>query len=52
MTNSITVEQQLLAIERDAVHTERMRLQAAEDLLALVDEELAAMRRILRDWPR
>jgi hypothetical protein len=38
------VEQQLHTIERDAVAAELMRLAAAEDLLALVNEELAEMR--------
>ncbi|WP_156325492.1 hypothetical protein [Nonomuraea sp. SBT364] len=37
------VEGALLEVERSAVATERARLTAAEDLLALVDAELAEM---------
>ncbi|WP_433516487.1 hypothetical protein ACQP2T_13495 [Nonomuraea sp. CA-143628] len=37
------IENALLDVERDALAKERARLTAAEDLLALVNEELAAM---------
>jgi hypothetical protein len=37
------VEATLLHIERDALATQRARLTAAEDLLALIDTELADM---------
>lgn len=37
------VETALLHIEQGAFAIERARLTAAEDLLALIDEELAAM---------
>ncbi|WP_343954259.1 hypothetical protein [Nonomuraea longicatena] len=39
------MERDLLSIEQTALSRERARLRAAEDLLALVDDELAAMRR-------
>lgn len=38
-----SIESALRQIEQDALAAERARLTAAEDLLALIDEELAAM---------
>ncbi|WP_219517506.1 hypothetical protein [Nonomuraea ceibae] len=41
------VEQQLRAVEANALRGELIRLAAAEDLLALVDAELAQMQQTL-----